>query len=135
MMVARHAGMLLAGAALGAVTLVPAAALGSGEAHTAAKPRRPPTTAVGVGEREFRLAAYRTSVPAGTVRFNVANEGEDVHDLVVRSKSGRRLARSIQVRPGSRTTLSVKLPPGTYTLLCDLANHAALGMHTTIRVR
>jgi plastocyanin len=125
-MLARRRGTVLAGAALGAAALLPAAD---------AAPHGLPSTAVGVGAREFRLAAYRTSVPAGTVRFNVMNYGQDGHDLVVRTASGRRLARSVEVRPGGRTTVRLRLRRGTYRLLCDLADHAALGMHTTIRVR
>ena len=50
---------------------------------------KPRSTAVGVSEREFRVSVYRASVPAGTVRFNLSNEGEDVHDLVVRTARGR----------------------------------------------
>lgn len=63
-----------------------------------------PTTSVGVGAREYRLAAYRTSVPRGTVRFNLANYGEDGHDLVVRTSDDvlwwldRMTARRIRCR-------------------------------------
>jgi plastocyanin len=124
---ARTRGRLLAGAAVVAA-LAPAGGVASAA-------RRAPSTAVGVGAREFRLTAYRVSVPAGIVRFNVANYGQDVHDLVVATAGGRRLARSVEVRPGGRTTLRLRLRPGSYRLVCDLADHAALGMHATIRVR
>ena len=49
-------------------------------AAPAAAAARP--TAVGVGEREWRIALYRPWVPAGLVKFNVRNFGEDGHDLV-----------------------------------------------------
>jgi plastocyanin len=126
-MVARTRGTLLAGTAAIAA-LAPAGSVASAARHA-------PSTAVGVGAREFRLAAYRTSVPAGTVRFNLMNYGEDGHDLVVRTAGGRQLARSAEVRPGGRTTVRLRLRPGTYRLLCGIADHAALGMRTTIRVR
>ena len=94
----------------------------------------PPPPPVGVGAREYRLAAYRTSVPRGLVRFNLANYGEDGHDLVVRDAAGRELARSGEVRAGKRATLQLRLAPGTYRLVCDLADHEARGMRTTLRV-
>lgn len=123
-MVARRSGRILAGAALAAAL----AASGAGAA------RSPRTTAVGVGAREFRLAAYRARVPRGTVRFNLANYGQDAHDLVVETRGGRVLGRTGEVRSGRRATLALRLPPGSYRLVCDLANHEALGMRTTIRV-
>jgi plastocyanin len=109
-----------------AAALLPAAAL--------AGAARQPSTAVGVGAREYRLGAYRSTVPRGVVRFNLTNYGEDRHDLVVLDRRGRMLARSGEVRSGGRATVRVRLVPGTYTLRCDIADHARLGMHTTIRV-
>ena len=121
---------LLAGGVLAVLLL--AAVLDAGRAD--ARRRALPTTSVGVGAREYRLAAYRTSVPRGTVRFNLANYGEDGHDLVVRTSSGRDLARTGEVRAGKRATLALRLAPGSYRLICDLADHEARGMRTTFRV-
>ena len=123
MVASRIAGILAAAVLTGAVGALTAEA------------RRPPVaTAVGVGAREFRLAAYRTSVPRGVVRFNLANYGEDGHDLVVRTREGRELGRTGEVRSGKRTTLQVRLAPGSYRLVCDVADHEARGMRTSIRV-
>src|SRR5437868_10544757 len=120
---------VLAGGVLAALLL--AALLPAGPAGAR---RQLPTTSVGVGAREYRLAAYRTSVPRGTVRFNLANYGEDGHDLVVRTRGGRDLARTGEVRAGKRATLQLRLAPGTYRLICDLADHEARGMRTTLKV-
>lgn len=129
-MVARRTGSVLAGAVL-ATALVVLALL----AATPADGRRPtPSTAVGVGAREFRLSVYRTSVPRGVARFNVTNYGEDGHNLVVKTRGGRELARSGEVRAGQRATVSLRLGPGDYRLVCDVADHEARGMRTTIRV-
>ena len=54
--------------------LVLAAALAAVAAPSAAAAR---PTAVGVGEREWRIALYRPWVPVGLVKFNVKNFGED----------------------------------------------------------
>jgi plastocyanin len=121
--------MVLAGVAL-AASLSAAVLATADEAKPAA-----PVTAVGVGAREFSLSPYRTSVPRGVVRFNLSNYGEDGHDLVVQSRAGRELARSAEVRAGQRTTVSVRLAAGRYTLVCDLADHAARGMRTSILVK
>lgn len=115
-------------AGLAAVAHAPAA-----EAPAAAAgPKR--STAVGVGAREFRLAVYRSRVRVGEVRFNLVNYGEDAHDLVVRDRSGRVRGRSEEVRPGRRTTLTVRLARGGYRLSCDVADHAQRGMRAALKV-
>lgn len=123
-MSAWRTGSLLLCAALAAVL-----ATGVADAR-----RHPPATAVGVSAREFRFSTYRTSAPHGVVRFNLSNYGEDGHDLVVETKGGRDLARTGEVRSGQRATLRLRLAPGTYRLVCDIADHAARGMRTTFRV-
>jgi len=123
-MVARRSGLLLLVAAL--LAALPASA--------ADARRHAPTTSVGISAREYRFAAYRTSAPHGVVRFNLANYGEDGHDLVVQTRGGRALGRTGEVRSGKRTTLQLRLAPGTYRLICDLADHEVRGMRTTFRV-
>jgi hypothetical protein len=91
--------------------------------------------AIGIGEREFRIAVYRPRVRAGALRFNVRNLGEDDHDLVVR-RAGRRIGglRAV-VRPGATATLRLTLRrPGRYELVCTVADHEARGMRATLRV-
>ena len=95
-----------------------------------------PSTAVGVGEREFRISLYRSTVPPGTVRFNVTNFGEDAHDLAVVAPGGRQVAISPEIRSGRRHTLAVRLArPGVYRLLCTKLDHPARGMRATLRVK
>jgi plastocyanin len=128
-MVAWRTGGVLIGGVIVALLLAALLSVAPADAR-----RRPTTTSVGVSAREYRLAAYRASVPRGVVRFNLANYGEDGHDLVVEARDGRDLARTGEVRAGKRTTLQLRLAPGTYRLVCDLADHAARGMVTTLRV-
>ncbi len=128
-MVASRTGSLLAGAVLATALLAAVLA-----APTADARRRTPTTAVGVGAREYRFAEYRASVPRGVVRFDLTNYGEDGHDLVVETRGGRVLARTGKVKAGRRAVLQLRLAAGTYRLVCDLADHEARGMHTTLRV-
>jgi plastocyanin len=114
-----------------AAGILAAAVIGS-----AAAPAPASTTAVGVSQREFRISLYRREVAPGTVRFNVTNFGEDAHDLAVLAPGGPPIAVSAEIKSGRRATLTVRLArPGTYRVLCTLADHAARGMSTRLRVR
>ena len=119
----------------GLLAAAAAALIGTAGAPAAA-PVRPAPTAVGIGEREFRISVYRPVVWPGTLRLNVSNRGEDVHDLVVLDRRGRRLAASGEIAAGARATIAVKLlRSGTYRLLCTRDDHAARGMRAWLRVR
>ena len=100
--------------------------------HTA----RASSTAVGVGEREFKISVYRRTVPPGEVRFNVQNFGQDAHNLVVLGRSGRPIATSAEIRAGRRLTLTTKLRrQGTYRLICTTADHTRRGMSAKLVVK
>jgi hypothetical protein len=93
-------------------------------------------TAVGVGEREWRIALYRPWVPAGLVKFNVRNFGEDGHDFVVRNARGLTRARLPEIPSGDTASVIGRLMrPGRYTVYCSLPGHLALGMRAVLRVR
>jgi uncharacterized cupredoxin-like copper-binding protein len=116
-------------AALAALLLALPAGVAGARAHSA-------STAVGVGEREWRVYPYRTKVKPGTVRFNINNLGEDVHNLQVRGPHGYRSKVSPDVRSGDTYTLTVHLRrPGNYTLICTKPGHSAKGMTARLRVR
>ena len=94
-----------------------------------------PGTAVGVGAREFSFSVYRASVPAGHVRLNVRNFGEDAHDVQVFGRRDRS-AVSPGVGSGEDLTFTVRLRrPGRYRLVCTKPGHLAAGMRATLRVR
>ncbi|HWI72311.1 MAG TPA: hypothetical protein VNT55_10170 [Baekduia sp.] len=94
-----------------------------------------PATAVGIGEREFKIAIYRPRIRPGKVKFNVRNLGEDVHDLVVRRAGKRVGGLAMVVKPGGTATLRLTLrKTGRYQLVCTVADHEARGMRATLRV-
>jgi hypothetical protein len=112
---------------------IAAALLASAAAPPAAGAR---PTAVGVGEREWRVALYRSTVPVGFVRFNVRNFGEDGHDLAVRNRRGRVRGQMPEIRPGTRGSLTVRLRrPGRFVVFCSLAGHEELGMRAELRAK
>jgi hypothetical protein len=95
-----------------------------------------PATAVGVGEREWRLALYRSHVPVGRVRFNVRNFGQDDHDLALRNRRGKLLGSAPEIDPDETAELTIRLRrPGRYTVFCSLEGHEALGMRAILRAQ
>ncbi|MBA3261518.1 MAG: hypothetical protein H0T69_03385 [Thermoleophilaceae bacterium] len=89
-----------------------------------------------MGEREWRVSLYRSSVPVGVVRLNVRNFGEDGHDLSVRTRGGRVLGALPELRPGETGSLAVRVrKPGRYVVFCSLEGHEAKGMRARLSVR
>jgi uncharacterized cupredoxin-like copper-binding protein len=76
-----------------------------------------------------------TTLPAGNVRFNVANNGAVPHSFVLEGEGiSKRLANN--VTPGSSAKLNADLKPGTYTVYCPVGEgaHRARGMEVTLTV-
>jgi plastocyanin len=85
--------------------------------------------------REFSFSLSRTRLPAGQAVIELANFGQDPHDLRLQRIGARHIAGTRVVGPGTRAELSVKLLPGRYSLWCSVANHRARGMRATLVVR
>ena len=103
---------------------------------------------------EFSILSELPAVPAGDVTFDVVNTGEDVHEvIVIRSDMditalppsrvrgevdeiavGEFVAGFEDVQPAAAASGTVTLTPGRYILLCNLTNHYAKGMVSTLQV-
>jgi uncharacterized cupredoxin-like copper-binding protein len=84
---------------------------------------------------EWSIQLSRTEVPAGKIRFVVANQGKMPHNLTVQDTTGV-IAATPNFRPAQGPqTLDVELKPGTYTLLCSIPGHAKKGQVTTLVVK
>jgi plastocyanin len=84
------------------------------------------------------MGANERTLAAGTIHFNVYNFDQDPHTFAVEDSNGQQVGSTIAIaagNPGTPVTLTVDLPPGTYTLYCTLPQHAAEGMQTTIVVK
>ena len=109
-------------------------------------------TVVRVSERDFRISAPK-HVAAGAVIFRVSNKGPDDHEfIVVRTRDGNLPLRADGVTaneerfsrataglleagaPGSVRELRLKLAPGRYMLICNMAGHYLGGMHAELVV-
>ena len=78
---------------------------------------------------EFTLTLSRTSVPYKRVKIELANFGEDPHDLKLRREAKGAPTLTIrEVLPGEQR-------PGRYRVWCSVADHHELGMRATLRVR
>ena len=98
---------------------------------------------------EFSLVPAKTSVPAGKVTFTVVNKGSMEHEMVVvpspngpaslkqadgsASEAGS-LGEVADLKAGATGRLTVTMPAGQYTLLCNLPGHFAGGMYATFTV-
>jgi uncharacterized cupredoxin-like copper-binding protein len=90
-----------------------------------------------------------TTVAHGKVTFNVTNVGSITHEFVVISTdrpanglgTGQRVPENGNVGEtgdvpvGQRKSVSLKLKPGHYALICNIPGHYSAGMHTDFTVR
>ena len=83
---------------------------------------------------EFRLSMSRVNVRTGFVRIELANYGEDPHDLKLRKIGTSKIYTIPETAPGQRTARTFKLPAGSYKVWCGIADHRAMGMRAPLKV-
>jgi plastocyanin len=123
------------------VVLVPLtfAACGGDDDETSETSAETTTAAAGAGgtvdisETEFKLDPADPTVAAGTVTFNISNDGATVHNLEVEGNGVEEVSDDLE--PGSSGKLTVDLEPGTYELYCAIGDHADQGMEGTLTVQ
>jgi uncharacterized cupredoxin-like copper-binding protein len=89
---------------------------------------------VDISETDFALDPSDVSTKAGTVTFNVSNDGDTTHNLEVEG-SGVEEELPADLAPGDSGKLSVDLEPGTYTMYCPVDGHRDQGMEGTVEVK
>lgn len=89
---------------------------------------------VQVGADEFRYTLSRSAIHAGPAIVQLANFGEDKHDLRLRRVGGTRVYRVGTVVPGGVRELEAQFLPGRFKLWCSLTDHRARGMSATLLV-
>ena len=95
----------------------------------------PSPARVQVGADEFGYTLSRPAVKAGPVIVQLANFGEDEHDLRLRRVGGSRTYRIRTVAPGRVGELEARFLPGRFRLWCSLADHRARGMNAVLVVK
>jgi len=99
-----------------------------------ANPKAAAPSRVQVVAREYSFSLSRLRVHAGIAVIELANFGQDLHDLRVQRIGSKHVAGLGVVGAGRRGDLTVKLVPGRYSFWCSVANHRRLGMRTTLVV-
>jgi uncharacterized cupredoxin-like copper-binding protein len=103
---------------------------------------------------DYRFLHDVTAVPAGDVTFDLTNVGDEVHELIViksdmdtaalppgpgrgevdEAAIGEYIGGWEDVQPGAMANGTLILAPGRYILLCNLTDHYARGMVSTLQV-
>jgi plastocyanin len=92
-------------------------------------------TRVQVGAEEYDFVLSRRTVYAGPATIQLANFGEDPHDLRLHRIGGTKTFALGEVAPGDASDLRTTLSPGRYVLWCSIADHRALGMQAQLVVK
>ena len=101
------------------------------------------TGSIEVELADFYIEPAAETIAAGNVVFEVFNEGEFPHTLVVARDSGEVIFASDVVKPGEEIDVDLRLTPDTYQLTCrivvqledgSLVDHYQNGMGETIVV-
>ena len=88
---------------------------------------------VDLSEVEYKINPADPSVKAGTVTFNISNDGQTVHNVEVEGNGLEEESEDLQ--PGATGQLTVDLEPGTYEMYCSIDGHEDLGMKGEITVQ
>jgi hypothetical protein len=111
------------------------AALAAASAAPAAASAAPAPSRLLVEAREFNLTLSRGSVAAGPAIVQLANRGEDPHDLRLTRIRGRGRGCVAETAPGEVGEWEGRLRRGRYRLVCTLEGHRRYGMRAVLRVR
>jgi uncharacterized cupredoxin-like copper-binding protein len=98
---------------------------------TATTTAAPAAQSVDATETEFKIA-LASQVHAGKVTFEVKNDGNIPHDLVVEGNGVK--AKTPLLDGGQSKTLEVDLQPGTYDVYCSVPGHKQAGMDLKLTV-
>jgi plastocyanin len=111
------------------IGLTAVACAAAGPAAALAPPAR-----MQVAATEFNFGLSRHTIKEGRALIELANYGEDPHDLRLRRIGGTKVWGTRVVGSEDTAVLSAKLTPGHYRLWCSIANHRSLGMTALLTV-
>jgi uncharacterized cupredoxin-like copper-binding protein len=113
------------------VTAVPVAGSSASAGSGSDKPAAAPDNELNIIEKDFAIATDKTTLKAGSIKFNIQNNGPSPHNIeVVELKKA-----TSNIDPGKTGTLQVDLQPGTYTVICNIPGHEQLGMKVMLTVQ
>lgn len=112
---------------------------------------------VGATEKDFAITLDKSTAEAGSVTFEVKNDGPSTHEFVVfktdlapdalptKDENGVQIVDEAgegvtavdeieDIENGTTKTLKVDLAAGHYVIICNLPAHYVAGMHTELTV-
>jgi plastocyanin len=84
---------------------------------------------------DFLIRPQNLRAQAGELTFAVTNTGRLGHNLRLRGGSEGEQVVTTTLLPGDGAAKAITLAPGSYTMLCTVANHEQLGMTGRLVVR
>ena len=102
-------------------------------------------------EKDFSIDLGSSTAPAGSVTFNVSNEGPSTHEFVIIKTDTAPDALPVKngtvdeaglnivdenenIAPSTTGTLQDNLDAGAYVIICNMPGHYEAGMHTAFTV-
>src|SRR4051812_4309796 len=109
---------------------------------------------VNATEKDFAIGVDPATAAAGTVDFEITNDGPSTHEFVVfqtdlapealptnddgtvdeEGEGVTHIDEVEDIAPGATESLHVDLDAGSYVLICNLPGHYAQGMHVGVTV-
>jgi uncharacterized cupredoxin-like copper-binding protein len=89
---------------------------------------------VDLSETEYKITPADSTVKAGSVTFDVSNDGQTVHNVKIEG-NGIEEQGTDDLQPGANGQLTVDLKPGTYQIYCSIDGHEDLGMKGSVTVQ
>lgn len=96
-------------------------------------PTGPPQARLRVGLKDFKLSPKAFVGKAGTITFQLVNEGRYTHDFRVEGEGVDQKAP--KVGQGREREWTATLKAGTYRISCPISNHSKRGMTGTLVVK
>ncbi len=91
-----------------------------------------PADALVVEALDIRFDQKEYSATAGQLPISYESKGQLVHTLLVYDESNTVVGETLRVAPGQTQVGTFDLPPGTYSLICDVPGHQDAGMTATL---
>ena len=106
---------------------------------------------ISASEKDFSIGLSAASPPAGSVTFNISNEGPSTHEFViiktddapdtlpvkdneVQEDGLNVVDEQEDIAPSTTGVLQTNLGAGSYVIICNLPAHYESGMHTAFTV-
>jgi len=109
------------------------------------------TGGVSATEKDFSIDLASSSAPAGSVTFNISNQGPSAHEFVIIKTDDAPDALPVKdntveedkidvvdeaedIAPSTTATLTTDLEAGSYVIICNIPTHYEQGMHAAFTV-